>query len=218
MKGRYRLVTSLLVRMSPSYHAARATAWESYTSLHLGKQVSHMESASASYDSVNMQLEGLYSMNVNQMEVSILIVLTHFLMGLSQHNEAVQKSVRRKTRRTSLLGKTRLTKHMQVPLGAGTANPRTRANPTTPASALHGSSWNFVLFMLKHHATTATATINMQRLSNRVFSDFSNRIMGCVIEIHAQGVEETLLSPLRAVSLTLSLTGGALSGTLGPMP
>jgi hypothetical protein len=58
MEGRYRCVTSLLVRTPPSYHAARATAWESYTGLHLGKQVCHMESVLASYDGVNMQMEG----------------------------------------------------------------------------------------------------------------------------------------------------------------
>ena len=54
MKGRSRFVTSLLARTSPSYHAARATAWESYTSLHLGKQVSHMEPASASQDALDL--------------------------------------------------------------------------------------------------------------------------------------------------------------------
>ncbi len=54
MEGRCRFVTSLLVRTPPSFHAARATAWESYSCLHLGKQVSHMEPASASYDGLNM--------------------------------------------------------------------------------------------------------------------------------------------------------------------
>ena len=54
MKGRCRFVISLLVRTPLSFHAARATAWESYTSLHLGKQVSHMEPASASYDGLNL--------------------------------------------------------------------------------------------------------------------------------------------------------------------
>ncbi len=54
MKGRCRLVTSFLVRTPPSFHAARATAWESYSCLHLGKQVSHMEPASASYDGLDL--------------------------------------------------------------------------------------------------------------------------------------------------------------------
>ena len=56
-------------------------------------------------------------MDINQMEVSTLIVLTHFLKGLSLDDQAVLKSGRGKTRRTSLLGKTRLTKHTRVPLG-----------------------------------------------------------------------------------------------------
>jgi len=52
-KGRCQFVTTLLDRTAPSYHASRATAWESYTSLHLGKQVYHVESASASCDGLD---------------------------------------------------------------------------------------------------------------------------------------------------------------------
>jgi hypothetical protein len=54
MEGRSQFVASLCVRTLPSYHASRATAWESFESLHLGKQVSHMEPASASYDGLDM--------------------------------------------------------------------------------------------------------------------------------------------------------------------
>ena len=43
-----------LVHAPPSHHAARATAWESYTRLHLGKHVCHMEPGSASYDGLDL--------------------------------------------------------------------------------------------------------------------------------------------------------------------
>ena len=43
-------------------------------------------------------------------------------------------------------------------------------------------------FMLKHHAATAMAAIDMRRPSNR--------IMDSVIEIRTQKVEDTFLKPL----------------------
>jgi len=54
MEGRCRFVTSFLLHAPPSHHAARATAWESYTRLHLGKHVCHMEPGSASYDRLDL--------------------------------------------------------------------------------------------------------------------------------------------------------------------
>jgi hypothetical protein len=40
-------------------------------------------------------------LNVNQMEVSILIVLAHFPTGLQSENRAVHKSGRRRTGRSN---------------------------------------------------------------------------------------------------------------------
>jgi len=56
LKGRCQFVTALLDRGPPSYTASRATAWESYASLHLGKQVSHVEPDSASQDGLDWML------------------------------------------------------------------------------------------------------------------------------------------------------------------
>ena len=52
-KGRCRLAASLCIRTPPFCHAARATAWEYCDSLHFGKQVSHMEPASASQNGLD---------------------------------------------------------------------------------------------------------------------------------------------------------------------
>jgi hypothetical protein len=95
MKGRYRLVTSFLVRTPPSKHASRATSWESSGCHHFGKQVSHMEPDSASMTAWSWMRVSPQDLRVNQLEVSILIVPTHFLVGLQYHNKAVIQSGRR---------------------------------------------------------------------------------------------------------------------------
>ncbi len=67
-------------------------------------------------------------LDVNQMEVSILNVLTHFLVSRQYQNKAVLRSGRPKEGRPSLLDETILTKHTQGPKGPGTTNQQQRPN------------------------------------------------------------------------------------------
>jgi hypothetical protein len=56
-EGQVPMRDSLWLCSPPSKHASRATAWESYTRLHLGKHVCHMEPGSASYDGLDLELD-----------------------------------------------------------------------------------------------------------------------------------------------------------------
>ena len=64
-------------------------------------------------------------------------------------------------------------------------------------SLLVAAAGRAMSFMLKQHAATPMAAIDMQRLANRVFSDLSSQIMGSVTEIHTQELEQTFPKPLR---------------------
>ncbi len=70
-----------LVLRAPSCPAAQASAKESCASLCLGKQVSHTETALSSQDGFDSQISGIFSLDINRMEVSCSYALSLVFYG-----------------------------------------------------------------------------------------------------------------------------------------
>ena len=106
----------------------------------------------------------LDSLDVNQMEVSILIVLSHCPVGLQFENQAVLQSGRREGMRSSLLEEQFLRKHTQGPTGPGTAAPRKSLNPRPrrqPFMCLHA-------LHVKNHITRIQVLLRLPSGSDTV--------------------------------------------------
>ncbi len=79
--------------MAPSRPAALASAKESCASLCLGKQVSHTETDLSSQDALDCILKGIFSLDINRMEVYSSYAQALFPMVLSLRKQAVSFEV-----------------------------------------------------------------------------------------------------------------------------